>query len=1020
MIDPQKQFREIADPGNGMEYRPAPFWCWNDELTPEQLRQQIREMRGAGLGGYFMHSRIGLATPYLGEQWMACIHACIEEGRRLGMKSWLYDEDGFPSGFAGGLVAGRGGEYARKTLRCRARSIQGFEGIYPPLPGCVKQFLGYRVGKTLRQLEDVTGEAIIASSHAGKTVFEFYVEQGDQYVDTLNPKVVAAFLECTYDVYFKRFAAAMGAGRDIPGIFTDEPQYAWHAIPWTEALPTHFRRRRGYDLLPRLASLFFDVGEYQQTRHDFYRTVTELFVGNFTRRLFDWCDARGLSLTGHQNENEGEDDLAWQIGSCGAVMPHYEYMHIPGIDHLNCNGEVYAKDSAATTMRHYSIPLAKQVSSVAHQLGGRRVLCELFANFGQGMTFEDQRWIVNWMFVLGVDLLCPHLLLYSLRGFRKRDCPPTLSHHQPWWRYYALLNNLFARTSFMLTRGTHVADILVLHPITSAWCVYHPDDQERVMELNHGFIRLSESLLQVQRDFDYGDELLLRRHGSVDGAQIGVGHCRYRIVVLPPLRSMLRETYALLRQFHDNGGKIIAVQQVPDRIEGSHSEELEAFLEAAATVVPNDRQALREVLAASSASNLELDGDSDEISGVFSQERRWQEKRIFFLVNTHRERRVQCTVRIRGEGQLQRWDGSDGNIVPVVCRNDGERIVTEVSFEPAGSRILVLDSARQPRLGAPVRERVAATITVQPPWQLERHSPNVLVLDYCDYRLDGEAWQEHRPVLRELSRPPYGDPAPALSRMLTRHGAGHRLKVRYHFTTADRAAADAVRLLAMETAAESTVTLNGAVLGESDDRFWLDPSFRSFSVAGLVRAGNNVIEATTTLHPLTEIEQCYILGEFDVVRRGHREFVIGTAREVVAGTNLAEEGSPFFCGAVTVSTEVELPAARDLSAGRVYLELACENVAVVEVHLNAECCGIVFPSERRVEVTEQLRKGNNTLSLKLVGTLRNLLGPHHFTGAESRSAIALLSLPREDEWTDAYRIVPFGVKHAAFRYVRSD
>lgn len=1016
MIDPQKQFREVADPGNGMEYRPAPFWCWNDELTPDQLRHQIREMRGAGLGGYFMHSRTGLATPYLGEEWMACIEACIEDGRRLGMKSWLYDEDGFPSGFAGGLVAGRGGEYARKTLRCRARSIQG---IYPPPPGCVKRFLGYRVGRTIRQLEDVTGEAIIASSHAGKTVFEFYVEQGDHYVDTLNPKVVEAFLECTYDVYFKRFGTAMGAGRDIPGIFTDEPQYAWHGIPWTEELPAHFKRWRGYDLLPLLASLFYDVGEYQQTRHDFYRTATELFVEVFTRRLYAWCDARGVSLTGHQNENESEDDLAWQIGSCGAVMPHYEYMHIPGIDHLNCNGEVYAKDSAETTMRHYSIPLAKQVSSVAHQLGGRRVLCELFANFGQGMTFEDQRWIVNWMFVLGVDLLCPHLLLYSLRGFRKRDCPPTLSHHQPWWRYYALLNNLFARTSFMLTRGTHVADILVLHPITSAWCVYHPDDQERVMELNHGFIRLSESLLRIQRDFDYGDELLLRRYGSVDGAQIGVGHCRYRIVVLPPLRSMLRETYALLRQFHDNGGKIIAVQQVPNRIEGSHCEELEAFLEAAATVVPNERQAIRVVLDAISAPNLELVGDADEISGVFFQERRWQEKRIFFLVNTHRERRVQCTVRIRGRGQLQLWDSSNGEVVSVVCRNDGDRIATEVSIAPAGSRILVLDSALRPRLGTPVRERVVASITVEPPWQLERHSPNALVLDYCDYQVAGEAWQENRPILRELSRPPYGAPAPALSRILTEQGEGQSLKLRYHFTTVDRAAAAAVRHLVMEAGAEFTVTMNGAVLAAADDGFWLDPAFRSFSLTGLVRAGSNVIEVTTTLHPLTEIEHCYIVGNFDVVRRGEREFVISGAREVGAATNLAEEGFPFFCGAITVSTEVALPAARELSAQRVYLELSGENVAVAEVHLNAERCGAVFPSDRRVEVTEHLRKGRNALSIKLVGTLRNLLGPHHFTGAESRSAIALLTPPRDDEWTDAYLIMPFGVNEVTFRYVRS-
>ena len=118
----------------------------------------------------------------------------------------------------------------------------------------------------------------------------------------------------------------------------------------------------------------------------------------------------------------------------------------------------------------------------------------------------------------------------------------------------------------------------------------------------------------------------------------------------------------------------------------------------------------------------------------------------------------------------------------------------------------------------------------------------------------------------------------------------------------------------MEAGAEFTVTLNGTVLAAADDGFWLDPAFRSFSLTGLVRAGSNVIEATTTLHPLTEIEHCYIVGHFDVLHRGEREFVIGGAREVGAATNLAEEGFPFYCGAITISTEVELPAARDLSA----------------------------------------------------------------------------------------------------------
>ena len=336
----QKQFREIAEVGKGIEYRPVPFWSWNDVLDEELLAYQIHEMQKAGMGGYFMHSRTGLLTEYLGEKWMKCVRTCVEEGKRLGMKSWLYDEDGFPSGYAGGLVAGRGGEYTQKTLKCRERRIHG---VHAPHSGCLKRFLGHKAGRGLRNLEDVTGEVVLTSSHPGKTVFEFYVENGSQYVDTLNPKVVDAFLESTHEAYARKFAADMSRNGSIPGIFTDEPQYAWHNIPWTDGLPSAFKQRRGYDLLEHLPSLFYEAGRYQKTRHDFYRTATELFVEVFTKRIYEWCEAHGIDLTGHQNEIEDGDALAWQIGSSGAAMPHYEFMQIPGIDHLNCSGRVYRR-----------------------------------------------------------------------------------------------------------------------------------------------------------------------------------------------------------------------------------------------------------------------------------------------------------------------------------------------------------------------------------------------------------------------------------------------------------------------------------------------------------------------------------------------------------------------------------------------------------------------------------------------------------------------------------------------------
>ena len=89
------------------EYREAPFWSWNDDLDPQELARQIRLMDEAGWGGFFMHSRVGLRTPYMGKSWMACIRACVAAARQCGLGAWLYDEDKWPSGFAGGLsVAG--------------------------------------------------------------------------------------------------------------------------------------------------------------------------------------------------------------------------------------------------------------------------------------------------------------------------------------------------------------------------------------------------------------------------------------------------------------------------------------------------------------------------------------------------------------------------------------------------------------------------------------------------------------------------------------------------------------------------------------------------------------------------------------------------------------------------------------------------------------------------------------------------------------------------------------------------
>ena len=113
MSDKPLNAEDFKNPNS--DWRGKPFWCWNGVLEKDELIRQVHILKEMGMGGYFMHSRTGLATEYLGEEWFELTNACAEEGARLGMESWLYDEDRWPSGPAGGMVTANP-EYRMKLI----------------------------------------------------------------------------------------------------------------------------------------------------------------------------------------------------------------------------------------------------------------------------------------------------------------------------------------------------------------------------------------------------------------------------------------------------------------------------------------------------------------------------------------------------------------------------------------------------------------------------------------------------------------------------------------------------------------------------------------------------------------------------------------------------------------------------------------------------------------------------------------------------------------------------------------
>ena len=116
----RSELNKLANPSALM--RPAPFWSWNDKLDEAELRRQIREMAAKGWGSYFMHSRVGLVTGYLSDEWMRLVNACAEEAAKTGTYAWLYDEDKWPSGMPGNCRA-RARRIAQGT--CAAKGEAG-------------------------------------------------------------------------------------------------------------------------------------------------------------------------------------------------------------------------------------------------------------------------------------------------------------------------------------------------------------------------------------------------------------------------------------------------------------------------------------------------------------------------------------------------------------------------------------------------------------------------------------------------------------------------------------------------------------------------------------------------------------------------------------------------------------------------------------------------------------------------------------------------------------------------------
>ncbi len=1001
-----EEFRNPAQ-----EYREIPFWSWNDLLDPDELRRQIRLMREGGWGGFFIHSRAGLRTPYMGPDWLACVRAAVDEARSYGLQAWLYDEDKWPSGYAGGASVTGNPEYRAKRLVCkidarpnllaeriatfRAREIDGvLQDICPdPAPRLARE-------------DDRLIQFYPSVMALGNEIFNDYT-----YVDLLNADAVAAFLNSTHAVYAGEIGAEFG--RVVPGIFTDEPCFQFHryiygefgyqaddlAVPWTGDLPEFFRAANGYDLLPHVPCLFFDAGDYHKVRYDFYRTVTRMFVERFTKQVYRWCKQHGLQFTGHFM---GEDTLLWQIPWVGAVMPHLALMNIPGIDKLGRSVNDFDAGMVLTL---------KQLDSIACQTGKRRALCENYGCSGQNFSHAGRKWIGDWAYVLGVNLNNPHMALYSMAGERKRDCPPNLFFQQPWWPENRLISDYFARLSYLLSMGDRRVDILVIHPISSAWAAYRPGAAAPVIRLDQALNGLLLQLMQLQRDFHLGDEQLMERgepceaHVTIDenGPRFVVGRMAYRLIIVPPSITLSQNTSRLLAEFAAAGGKVLVQEPLPTLIDGR--EPVAPVLPDNAIVTSNGN--LSDALDQHLPFDVRIAGHPQ----IWAHHREAGGQHIYFLANIDPDRHCQATVQVRCRGRVQAWDAATGAVCDLRARTHDDLTEIDLDFAPAGSHLFVIDSTQAPRQETDRPQAVQAGKVLANHWRIGLNEPNALILDTVQIQIEGMDWSSPMHVLDA-------------QQVAARAGTGSCYQLRYWFDT-EEALTGAVCLV-METPQQFAISVNGQELDTCPDRgWWIDPAFRQTEITRFVQIGRNEVHVMGKFNRSTEFESVYITGEFGVtsrlVRQENRltgqifdryapEYGLRSLPHSVSGDgarfpqiDLTSSGFPFFAGRMTLAQQVELPSI----ASDVHLEIDQLNAALVHVRVNGRHAGTAAWPPHRVKISDYTQVGANMIEIELVGTLRNLLGPHHYAGGDPRRTNPE-DFRDKVRWTDDYILTPFG------------
>jgi len=1019
------------------EYRGTPFWAWNGKLEKDELLRQIEIFKEMGLGGFHMHVRTGMETTYLSEEFKEFVRACTDKAKKEEMLSWLYDEDRWPSGAAGGLITKDPATRRRHALftatpygdnesnsfnGSQARAVRQGDGTLLAIYDVELTEDGYL--KSYRRIDN--------PSQALHEVRYLYMEiagnsswyNNQAYINTLDKKAMDKFIDLTYNFY--KDAVGDEFDETVPAIFTDEPQFTRKSmltyakdnvdvtLPWTDDLDETFRAAYGESLLDSFPELIWDLadGKISTVRYHYHDHVAERFAVAFADNCGKWCRENNLKLTGHMME---EPTLLKQTAALGEAMRSYRSFQLPGIDMLQARFEY-------TT--------AKQCQSAVHQYGYEGMMSELYGVTGWDFDFRGHKLHGDWQAALGVTIRVPHLSWYTMKGEAKRDYPASIHYQSPWFREYSYVEDHFARVAAAMTRGTPDVKVAVIHPVESYWLHWGPEEHTAAIraQMDSNFLNLTEWLLFGSVDFDFISESLFPSQCTEFGAPLSVGKMNYDVVIVPECETMRSTTLERLEAFRKAGGRLIFLGKKPsleNAVPSSRPEELFAASEQIPFSKTHLLNALEDVRSVSIRNS-----NGTATDNLLHQIRCDGIGKWLFIAHGKEpyskdiSTKQNIRIRVNGEWNVTLYNTMNGQILPApaTVKNGFTEFKTGIydydsllyRLTPINAPLpegIVTDAIATSNVDwiAPVyhsaevpQDEIRGTERILPIPAYVKYTvdePNVCLIDQAEFAKDDELYRPMEEILRadniirkEIGIPKRGGHV-AQPWAVEKVPATHTIRLRYTVECTFRCR---VPYLALEDADKATILLNGKQIHITDCGYYVDKSIRKVLLPALAK-GTNVIEVILPIGPNTHTEWMYLLGNFAVHNEG-RKNVLSPLPETIPFDDITRQGFPFYSGGITYHIPVKA------EGGTLSVRLPRFRSTVNRICVDGTSELIAYPP---YEATLPISAGDHTVDIKAYIPRTNGFAPLHTVVDEYQSP----SMWRQtgDRWIYNYRFYPEGL-----------